>query len=191
MPSCTRLVFNTQLWAYYPGYFADQSGEMFSSLFEFLEVGTEPFTKYRHSCLFTSPTKDGKVPPYSYFTGRNIYRWADSPALVYLKDRLEKELHLSFDYCLAHIYLDGHGSIGYHNDEESLQNPIVSVSFGATRKFRFRHLDQTKGYAKQFHLKSGDVIVMHTGCQKVFKHSVPKELKVTEPRINLTFRKFT
>jgi alkylated DNA repair dioxygenase AlkB len=38
-------------------------------------------------------------------------------------------------------------------------------------------------------LTHGSLLIMAGGTQKNFKHEVPKELGVTQPRINLTFRR--
>jgi alkylated DNA repair dioxygenase AlkB len=40
----------------------------------------------------------------------------------------------------------------------------------------------------ELNLNSGNLVVMDGITQKYWKHAVPKQVKVTEPRINLTFR---
>jgi len=32
------------------------------------------------------------------------------------------------------------------------------------------------------------LLLMHKGCQRYWKHSLPKMINVKQPRINLTFR---
>jgi uncharacterized protein YneR len=40
----------------------------------------------------------------------------------------------------------------------------------------------------EFVLKNNSCFVMKKGFQTKYKHSVPKQLKVKKPRLNLTFR---
>jgi alkylated DNA repair dioxygenase AlkB len=63
---------------------------------------------------------------------------------------------------------------------------IASLSLGATRKFVIKHRQNEEKY--EFNLTSGNLVVMDGITQKYYKHAVPKQAKVTEPRINLTFR---
>ncbi len=94
------------------------------------------------------------------------------------------------------MYRNGLDTIGWHNDKEALNTPVVSISLGATRKFRFRKIKDKEGkinkvgYEKELLLKSGDCLFMKDSCQKIYKHCVPTEKTVKAPRINLTFRKF-
>lgn len=145
----------------------------------------------RSSCTFAKSIKnvgDAKATLFSY-NQLTSYEWEKSPIIKSIKDTLEKEFGTYFDYCLAHYYPTGSSSIAWHNDKEALETDVISVSFGATRKFRFRKMGDTKGYCKEFNLSSGDLLHMLNGCQKIYEHTVPVEKKVTEPRINLTFRK--
>ena len=96
----------------------------------------------------------------------------------------------TYDYVLVHIYYSGKGSIAYHNDSEAMNSSIASVSFGSTRKFRFRKIGKTKGWDHEFRLGSGDLFMMYKGCQSKYMHSVPIERSVKSQRINLTFRKY-
>jgi len=80
--------------------------------------------------------------------------------------------------------------ISWHNDKEALNTPVASISLGATRLFRFRDIKETKGWEYELNLKSGDLVYMKEGCQRKYKHAVPVQKKVKDPRINLTFRQF-
>ena len=62
---------------------------------------------------------------------------------------------------------------------------IVSVSFGATRRFDLRHFD---GEKFSINLEDGSVLIMAGELQQYWKHQVPIERKIKQPRINLTFR---
>ena len=63
---------------------------------------------------------------------------------------------------------------------------IASLSLGAARLFRLKRRDGSMAFSKQ--LPGGSLLVMAGETQKHFKHEVPKERSVVEPRINLTFR---
>lgn len=138
----------------------------------------------RLSCVL-SEKKDKKI----YSTVKH-YEWSVSKHILPIKDLVENIVETMFDYCLVHIYRDGKDGIGWHNDSEALTTAVASVSLGATRKFRFREINQKKGWNNEFTLKSGDLIYMKPGCQQRYKHTVPVEKRVTQPRINLTFRQF-
>lgn len=140
------------------------------------------------------PTNDG-TKRASFIVGQNIsyddYKvvaWCQVPTVELLRNFIAGIFGITPDYCLVHRYGHGAASIMWHNDKEALDSDIFSISFGATRKFRLRSMWQTTGFQKEFLLHSGDLIWMKTGCQRKYKHCVPKELKVKAPRINLTFR---
>ena len=108
-----------------------------------------------------------------------------------------------YNMCLINFYRDGNDYIGFHADDEKQlvpNAPIYSISLGAIRKFRLKMKSNmlNDNYATgtcgeddiEFNLTSGSLIVMGGMCQKTHKHCVPKQKKVTEMRINLTFRAF-
>ncbi|MEZ4985701.1 MAG: alpha-ketoglutarate-dependent dioxygenase AlkB [Saprospiraceae bacterium] len=63
---------------------------------------------------------------------------------------------------------------------------MASVTFGAERKFAFRH-KQTKETVGIV-LEHGSLLVMKGTTQTHWLHRLPPTTKVTSPRINLTFR---
>jgi alkylated DNA repair dioxygenase AlkB len=64
---------------------------------------------------------------------------------------------------------------------------IASLSLGATRTLRLR--DKGGAVAFSERLPSGSLLIMAGQTQKNFRHEVPKEPRVTQARINLTFRR--
>lgn len=116
------------------------------------------------------------------------------PLLLSLKQQIEHITGHQFNSCLANLYEDGTQAMGWHSDDEpALIGPqgetvIASVSLGATRKFRFKH--KTGAEQVDLMLHSGQLIVMRGKTQRYWKHALTKSMKVTEPRINLTFRYF-
>lgn len=113
-----------------------------------------------------------------------------SALLWAIKIDIEHELNLHFNSVLANLYRNGNDNVGWHaDDEERLgKNPtIASLSFGATRRFDLRH-KKSNNENVQLHLNHGDLLVMRGSLQHYWKHQIPKQKKITEPRINLTFR---
>lgn len=136
----------------------------------------------RLSCVFSDTAFEtfyGKLPNYS---------WKKSKTLSEIKKCVKIHFGMDAEYCLAHIYRNGKDSISWHNDKEALDSRIVSFSLGAPRKFRLKKMGRRQGWDHEFTMKSGDCIFMKKGCQRAWLHCVPKELRIKNPRINLTFR---
>lgn len=118
-----------------------------------------------------------------------------NPALFRLKQHIEQLVGHPFNSCLANLYENGNQAVGWHSDDEpSLRSAqqenvvIASLSFGATRKFCFKH--KFKQEKIELMLHSGQLIVMRGQTQRYWKHALMKSSKITEPRLNLTFRYF-
>ena len=114
-----------------------------------------------------------------------------SPLLENVRDYVHKITDIKFNYCLLNQYEDGRNSIGFHADDEAMLDPrapIVTLSLGATRKFVVKHVHYQK-ISFSLPLKSGSLLCMDPKTNEHYVHSVPKDTKVQEPRISLTFRK--
>ncbi|MCL1146129.1 alpha-ketoglutarate-dependent dioxygenase AlkB [Shewanella sp. 10N.261.52.F9] len=106
-----------------------------------------------------------------------------------LRHKLEREFGLLSNGVLVNRYANGHESMGWHSDDEKEIAPssdIASVTVGASRDFFVRHKQTQQKHC--FYLESGDLLIMHWPMQKDWEHSLPKRLKVSESRINFTFR---
>ena len=98
----------------------------------------------------------------------------------------------SFNGCLLNLYRHGEDRMGWHADDEpeiDQQQPIASLSLGATRDFCLRHRRDQQRRAS-LPLADGDLLIMHPGCQQIWMHGVPIRKRIKTPRINLTFRCF-
>ena len=133
-------------------------------------------------------SKQGK--PFSY-TYSNITKyslpWIKN--LQYLKKLVEQHTHESYNSCLLNLYYNGTEGMSWHSDDETdlqVNGAIASLSFGATRKFLFKH-KQTKELVSLW-LKPASLLVMKGVTQTHWLHRLPPTTKVSEPRINLTFR---
>ncbi len=120
----------------------------------------------------------------------NPHEW--SPLLLTIKEKMEKLCHTKFSSVLLNYYRDGKDSVSWHQDDEPElgSNPtIASISFGATRTFKFRHIKDK--ITEKVELTNGSVVIMKGETQHMWQHSVPKTSKIIGPRINLTFRKIS
>ena len=123
------------------------------------------------------------------YAGLTLEAHSFSPLLFELKKRVEAIAGAQFNSVLLNLYRTGADSNGWHADDEfefGIDPVIASLSLGATRRFDLRNRD-TKETIKS-NLASGDLVVMSGASQREWIHQAPKQLKVQEPRINLTFR---
>ena len=108
-----------------------------------------------------------------------------------LMSKINIRFNTGFNGILINEYVDGKDSIGAHSDDESrldTSSGILSLSYGATRKFRVKN-KITKEKVIDIMTESYDIVHMSGDFQKEFTHEIPKELKVKERRISFTFRK--
>lgn len=115
-----------------------------------------------------------------------------TPILSMLMDRVNHDLKTKFNGALVNEYMNGTDYIGAHSDDEngldSQNNTVVSLSYGATRKFRIRDKLTNKKIMDYPH-ESGTLLVMEGDFQKHFKHEIAKEMNVKTKRKSITFRK--
>ena len=107
-------------------------------------------------------------------------------------DLVNERLLSNFNGILINKYQDGNDSIGKHSDDETGLAPqgVVSISWGASRKFRIR--DKKNGKIKLDYLtQNNEILVMSGDFQKQFTHEIPREKKVKEMRYSFTFRQHT
>jgi len=113
-----------------------------------------------------------------------------SPQLLEIKSRVEAHSKINFTSVLLNYYRNGNDHVGWHRDNEKVLrvNPVIaSISFGATRIFRFRHINDKK-LVRSTELHHGTYVLMKGETQHFWEHEVPKAKKISSPRISLTFR---
>lgn len=109
--------------------------------------------------------------------------------LMELKASTEKRTGEKFNSCLLNLYHNGDEGMAWHSDAEKDLKPngaIGSLTFGAERKFSFKH-KQTKETVSLI-LEQGSLLVMKGLCQTYWLHRLPPTKLITKPRVNLTFR---
>ena len=123
---------------------------------------------------------------YSNITRQSLPWTAE---LLELRALSERMTGARYNSCLLNLYHDGEEGMAWHSDDERELEPdgaIASLSFGAERRFLFRHRE-TKQKVEVL-LAAGSLLVMRGTTQTHWLHSLPKMKKVRAPRVNLTFR---
>ena len=126
--------------------------------------------------------------PYTY-SGVTKAALTWTTELIELKRLAEKLTQTTYNSCLLNLYHNGNEGMAYHSDDEkALQKngSIASMSFGAERKFLFKHKKNQQTVALQ--LEHGSLLVMKDATQTNWLHRLPPTTKINTPRINLTFR---
>ena len=109
--------------------------------------------------------------------------------ILEIKSTVEQISGEKFNACLLNYYHNGSEAMSWHSDNEKeilKHSAIASVSFGAERKFGFKH-----NFSKEeisLMLENGSLLIMKDETQIYWKHKLYTNAKISEPRINLTFR---
>jgi alkylated DNA repair dioxygenase AlkB len=129
-----------------------------------------------------------KAFEYTY-SNTTKYALPWTKALLELKSLIEKETGETFNSCLLNLYHSGEEGMAWHSDGEAdlkKNGAIGSMSFGAERKFAFKH-KETKEKVELL-LEHGSLLVMKDITQTHWLHRLPPTKRVKSPRVNLTFR---
>lgn len=128
--------------------------------------------------------------PFAYTysnTTKQALPWTKE--LIALKKLTEQTTGETFNSCLLNLYHTGEEGMAWHSDgETSLKKngAIGSLSFGAERKFAFKH-KQTKDKVELV-LEHGSLLVMKDTTQTHWLHRLPPTKLISKARVNLTFR---
>jgi alkylated DNA repair dioxygenase AlkB len=109
--------------------------------------------------------------------------------LYELKTTVEKKTGETFNSCLLNLYHDGSEGMAWHSDGETdlkKNGAIASISFGAERKFAFKHKKSSEKV--ELNLEHGSLLIMKDVTQTYWLHRLPPTKRIFTPRINLTFR---
>jgi len=125
---------------------------------------------------------------YTYSkTTKSALPWTKE--LIELKEIIENKTGETFNSCLLNLYHNGAEGMAWHSDSEKdlkKNGAIGSLSFGAERKFSFKH--KVSKQTVSVMLENGSLLVMKGATQTNWLHRLPPTKKVNNPRINLTFR---
>ncbi|KZN46829.1 alpha-ketoglutarate-dependent dioxygenase AlkB family protein [Pseudoalteromonas luteoviolacea] len=123
------------------------------------------------------------------YSGKQLDNCGWLPVLSAIRTRLQRQYGQSFNALLLNWYRNGQDTMGWHSDDEQElghEPMIVSVSLGASRLFKIRN--KVTRETNSILLETGSFLVMSGRSQNDFEHSLPKQAKVSQGRINLTFR---
>ncbi|PRQ03750.1 hypothetical protein ENSA5_13000 [Enhygromyxa salina] len=114
------------------------------------------------------------------------------PELLEVREAVQRATKRDFNSVLLNYYRDGNDTVSWHADDEpglGLSPFIASLSVGAERDFLLRRTDD-KTEKRNIKLTHGSLLVMGGETQGNWQHAIPRRKRVTEPRVNLTFREF-
>ena len=106
-----------------------------------------------------------------------------------LLEKVSLKSNSNFNACLLNLYRDGSDRMGWHRDNEKElihDKPIASLSLGSSRDFFIKK--RYSSIKKIISLGNGDLLIMYPPCQDEWVHSLPIRKRISEVRINLTFR---
>ena len=162
----------------------------FDQLFETIEWRNDEAVIFgKHIVTNRKVAWYGEMPfEYTYSnTTKLALPWNN--VLLELKKITEETTGETYNSCLLNLYHDGNEGMAWHSDGEKdlkKNGAIGSMSFGADRKFSFKH--KTTKLPISIFLEKGSLLVMKGTTQTHWLHRLPPTKKVKTPRINLTFR---
>lgn len=109
--------------------------------------------------------------------------------LLTLKALVEKKTTETYNSCLLNLYHNGAEGMAWHSDAEKdlkKNGAIASLSFGAERKFAFKHKESQETVS--ILLQNGSLLLMKDETQTHWLHRLPPTTRISKPRVNLTFR---
>lgn len=133
----------------------------------------------------------GEHQSHYRYSGLDLSPLPFPPVLAHLKERIEEACLVQFNAVLANFYRQGNDSMGWHadNEKELGPNPVIaSLSLGAARRFQLKHRSR-KDLQTELELAHGSLLLMSGATQHHWLHGIPKQKRISEPRINLTFRR--
>ena len=187
----------------YPQLFAAEESERFlNDLKRQVDWKSERIKMFGRSLPLPRLTAWFGDPGMRYtYSGISVEPAVWTPTLLRIKSRIEAVSTARFNSVLLNYYRDGQDSVAWHSDDEpelGRDGVIGSVSFGAERPFQLRHrTDHAAGAASireptrnrlTLDLPNGSYLEMGAGMQRNWVHRLPKRPRLTEERINLTFR---
>jgi len=153
----------------------------------------------------------------NYQFGKSPLTYLDYPDwLTNLQNKITMDYSDLIDYplnsTLINYYENGSNSVSWHTDDETIfpreNHTIFSISTGEKRCFEIRRMkykerslswnkhneeaypidEDEKDISYRFQLDDGDLLIMSGNAQLWWYHRIVKNKKLTQERINLTFR---
>ncbi|CAG8495827.1 11529_t:CDS:2 [Ambispora gerdemannii] len=159
-----------------------------------------PYWKQPSLIIYGRPTRAPRLTCSFGSQPNKVYRYSGTtatldsvdypPPILHIKSIIEKILNTEFNFVLLNWYKNGNDCIGEHSDNErelKKLGVIACVSLGAERNFVLRNKVERR-LVRKLALADGSMVVMKGNTQANWKHSVPREKKIVNGRISLTFR---
>ena len=152
---------------------------------EFASGGSSTFNFGKLMFLDRRLKEEDRLPESNY--GNSIAWTAD---ILSVKKLVEAYLNQQFQVCVCIYYPDGNSGVDYHSDPPAFGDTsiIASLSLGEEREFLMR--EKASFLETKQILAHGSLLIMKNDCQMLYEHCLPVNSIYTNPRINLTFRKY-
>ncbi|MBV9439482.1 MAG: alpha-ketoglutarate-dependent dioxygenase AlkB [Candidatus Eremiobacteraeota bacterium] len=116
-----------------------------------------------------------------------------TPVLDEVRRRVEAHTRTWYDYCFLNRYRDGRDAVAWHGDHDGERDArliVASLSLGATRTFQLRPKKGSgvRSAPVPVEVAHGDLVVMRGDTQLYWEHRVPRDARVADVRLNVTFR---
>lgn len=187
-------LLTTQGEAYYfPNFFTSADSDTYlEQLISKVHWKQEPIKIFGKSIMQPRLIAWVGDPEATYkYSGNKMEPQPWPPAVLEIKSKIEAFSEVSFNGALLNFYRDQNDSIGWHRDNEKElgKEPfIASVSFGEKRKFLFQNIHD-KNLKVSIELEHGSLLIMKGEAQNFWKHSLPKQSKKAQARVNITLRR--
>ncbi len=125
---------------------------------------------------------------YSY-NGQMITPLPWTKTLLEIKQKIESQTEAEFNNVILNQYRNENDSIYWYTDagNELGQDPLIAyITFGATRKFQFRHRDKKGSF--DLNLTHGSILITRGEMQHFWVHQVARSKKKVSECVNLIFR---
>jgi len=125
------------------------------------------------------------------YSGQTLEPRAFTDTVRALTDRVNAFAGTRFNHVLLNRYRDGRDNMGMHADDEPELGPdpvVATLSLGATRRMTLVPRRPRDGERHTLELPAGSLLIMRGACQRRFRHGIPREPRVTDERVSLTFR---
>ena len=176
---------------YYEKIIADEEViELYESLLNNIQWENERVIMFGKEIITKRKVAFYSDPSISYrYASKTKIGLPWTSTLIIIKNRVESITKESYNACLLNLYHYGEESMGWHSDNEKeiiANSSIASLSLGAKRKFSFKH--KISKETVSIELENGSLLEMKGSVQAHWWHALIKSKKVTDARINLTFR---
>jgi alkylated DNA repair dioxygenase AlkB len=176
---------------YYEKIIADEEViELYESLLNNIQWENERVIMFGKEIITKRKVAFYSDPSISYrYASKTKIGLPWTSTLIIIKNRVESITKESYNACLLNLYHNGEESMGWHSDNEKeiiANSSIASLSLGAKRKFSFKH--KISKETVSIELENGSLLEMKGSVQAHWWHALIKSKKVTDARVNLTFR---